>query len=230
MVSEISKYLKSANPSFEEGFALFCKYSRNRNLIEWINRKHDKATLLYQLKKLNGILSDGAPTNAVAPEPVEQPNPTAKVEKSAEPEAPKVTFKTFDERRTKRSDLSSEMQKVYDDTVSEYSVRRGYHEKMKMAKTDADRQAFRAKILESEERIKAGWARIDAWLAENESKKVKDDFKESTCRSYLSKALKSKNVTDDLKAKVHARLAALQEHGCKISDTTMEALRKKGLI
>jgi hypothetical protein len=231
MVSEISLYLKSANPSFEEGFALFCKYSHNRNLIDWINRRNDKATLLYQLKKLNNLLSDGAPINTVATRLIRQPKPTAKIEKTAaKSEAPKVTFKTYDDRRTKRSDLSPEMQKVYDDVASEYSVRRGYHEKMKMAKTDADRQAFRAKILESEERIKSGWARIDAWLAENESKKVTDDFKESTCRSYISKALKSKNVTDDLKIKVHARLTALQEHGCEISANTMKALKKKAFI
>lgn len=230
MVSEISKYLKSANPSFEEGFALFCKYSRNRNLIDWINRRQDKATLLYQLKKLNSLLSDGAATNPIATRLMQHAKPNAGTKESSKADAQKVVFKTYDERRTKRSDLSPEMQKVYDDIVSEYSVRRGCHEKMKMAKTDSDRQAFRARLLESEQRIKSGWARIDAWLADNEAKKSSDDFKESTCRSYLSKALRAKNVTDNLKIRVQARLKALQDHGCAISDETLKALKKKGLI
>lgn len=182
--------------------------------------------LLYHLGKISQL-----------PEPVSVAAPTIKkaVEKSTTHEvnkapikAAKHNFKTYDdrERRTNRSDLSVEMQRIYDAVVSEYPIRRGYHEKMKMASTDEDRAKFRAKLLESQQRIEDGWARIDAWLEAN----PKSDFKESTCRSYISRALRAAKVSDATKAGVKARVKLLQQHGCVISDKTMADLKAKKLL
>ena len=55
MNQEIQNYLTGEILDFNEGFALFCKYSKNESLISWIGRKKDMERLIYNLKKLNGF-------------------------------------------------------------------------------------------------------------------------------------------------------------------------------
>ena len=233
MIPEIHQYLQQANPDFNTGFALFCKYSPNQSLMSWIGRKKDMAMLRYELEKLNETGSTFINSNATTHEALfnhfrEPAKMVSPKEETAT--APKIIFKTYDERRTKRGDLPEDLQKVYDDVVSEYPVRRGYHEKMKLAKTDADRAEFRSKILESEERIQAGWKRIDSYLENAEKEKVNAKFNEKSCRAYISKALKAEKNSDKVISGVRIRVQALINHGCNISEETVTALQAKGLV
>lgn len=230
MIPEIQAYLKQADPDFTSGFALFCKYSVNRHLVNYIGWKRDRDMLLYELRKLN---DNGAPAaqeepeitrlQATTPEPAPEPEPVQ------EETRPRIIFRTYDERRTRRDDLPDDMKAVYDRTIQEYPVRRGYHEKMKAARTDHDRAVYRAKILETQERISAGWKQIDAFLLESETSKQDTAFNEKSCRSYISKALKAPRISPRKAAGVKARLQALLDHGCNVSDATIQALKEKGL-
>lgn len=232
MNQEIHNFLQKAEPDFVSGFALFCKYSPNESLMSFIGRKADMEMLLYELGKLD---RDG----------FEKPNPRAeilnaryapvivaaaapKVEEPAKPAA--AGFKTYDERRTRRADLPDDLKAVYDDIAEDYKVRRALHDKMKAATADADRADFRARILETEERIQAGWARIDAWLEQNAKTKADDNFNEKSCRAYISKALKAEKVTETVAAGVKARIQTLREHGCTVTDELLDAIRAKGII
>lgn len=232
MIPEIQAYLKLADPDFTSGFALFCKYSVNRHLVNYIGRKRDRDMLLYELRKLAGsgsatprrdpgIVQLQATVQAPAPAP---PDRTAREE-----ERPRIVFRTYDERRTRRQDLPDDMKEIYDRTIQEYPVRRGYHEKMKAARTDHDRATYRAKILETQERIADGWKQIDAFLLESETSKQDTAFNEKSCRSYISKALKAPRISPRKAAGVKARVQALLDHGCNISDATIQALQEKGL-
>ncbi|MBO6168507.1 MAG: hypothetical protein J6O51_00895 [Bacteroidales bacterium] len=229
MNQDIHDFLTKADPDFISGFSLFCKYSPNESLISYIGRKTDMEMLLYELHKLD---RDG----------FDKPNPraavlvahyapaAAAVSGQAAPAKPASgTFKTFDERRTRRADLPEDLQKVYDDIAEDYKVRRALHDKMKAATADADRASFRARILEAEARIQAGWARIDAWLELNAKKQAADTFNEKSCRAYISKALKSEKVSETVAAGVKARVLALKEHSCVITDETIAAIRAKGI-
>ena len=232
MNQEIHNFLQKAEPDFVSGFALFCKYSPNESLMSFIGRKADMEMLLYELGKLD---RDG----------FEKPNPRAeilnaryapvivaaaapKAEEPAEPVA--AGFKTYDERRTRRADLPDDLKAVYDDIAEDYKVRRALHDKMKAATADADRADFRARILEAEERIQAGWTRIDAWLEQNAKAKADDNFNEKSCRAYISKALKAEKVTETVASGVKARIQALREHGCTVTDELLDAIRAKGII
>lgn len=233
MNEEINNYLNEQEPDFIAGFRLFCKYSRNESLMSWIGRKHDTERLLYELKKLNDF-------PAVSPNPREEINlarygvnlspETLSGEISPTSEEDNDNFRVFDDRRRRRSELPEDLQKVFDDIASDYKLRRAYHEKMKLATTDVDRATLRASILETQERIIASWKPIDEFFSKKSKEKVEGEFKEISCRSYISKALNAKKISESTVEGVKIRLKALQEHNCPISDETMQRLKEKGLI
>lgn len=231
MIPEINEYLKQANPDFDSGFRLFCRYSPNQALMSWIGRKRDQQVLAYELRKLDESPFVFINRQAEAHEARFNRAPAQQLPQDPAPDpAPKIVFRTSDERRTRRADLSPEMQKIYDETTAEYRVRRGYHEKMKVAKTDKDRAELRAGILGAQERIAAGWKQIDDYLLEKEKAAQADAFNEKNCRSYISKALASEKISDRVAKGVTARVQALLDHGCAISEETQRLLKKRRLI
>lgn len=236
MILDIVSYLGSADPDFDAGFALFCKYSRNRTAMDWISRRRDKAKLLYELGKLAGSTAPANPSassdQAVFSAAVAyQPAPEKKAGKEPLPaDVIKANIRTFDDRRTRRSELPPELQEVYDRNAEDYKLRRGFHEKMKMARTDADRAVFRQKVLETDARIQAGWKLIDDFFTRSAVAAVTESFNESTCRSYISKALHREKNSPKQVATCKARVAALLDHDCHLDEGTLEQLQKKGLI
>lgn len=236
MNQEIIDYLQSAEPAFDAGFALFCKYSRNEPLMSWISRRRDREKLMYELEKLSQLEPVVNPVQATHLARWSRPEQTASSAPSSKVQAPAVpvTFKTYDERRTRRADLPPELQKVYDGISEDYKLRRGLHEKMKMATTNEDRASFRARVLETDGRIRGGFREIDTYLArkaqEQEKAKADSDFKESTARSYISKALKKETLSAAQKATIRERYNALISHGCTVTEELTAKLKNLGLI
>ena len=240
MITEIQTYLNKANPEFEAGFALFCKYSPNRILIESIGRRRDRDMLLYELQKLSdaGFVAhnSNAAVMQIQAAPIESidRNPIESIrtpEPSTDNELRKaLTFRTYDDRRTRRSDLPPELQTEFDANAADYSVRRALHEKMKLATTDKDRASLRARILETQDRINGRWKKIDSFQAKAAEEAQAAAFNEKSARAYISKALKEKNITDARAAGVRARVKALLAHGCNISDETVKQLKSRKLF
>ena len=158
MLQEIVDYLNGASRDFDSGFALFCKYTRNRNLVNWIGRKKDMPKLLYELGKLAGF--DGSarvsPPKLPPLPPAAPPAPDIS-DAASDIQAPVV--RTYDERRTNRRDLPLHLQKVYDDIADLYKLRRAWHEKMKFARTDLDRARCRERLLDTHINLKL-WVKI----------------------------------------------------------------------
>jgi len=230
MNQEILAYLNSAEPDFSAGFALFCRYSRNEALKNWISRKLDMPKLLYELEKLSRTTVSINPMESLDVARYAQsrpsPEPPAQDPVSVPVIEPSISFKTFDERKTRRADLPAELQAVYDECASDFKLRRGLHEKMKMATTNADRAIYRQRVIETDARIRAGFAEIDDYLTRQAEEKAKaDDFKESTARSYVSRALKKAKLTGAQKATLKARVQALQAHGCTLDAKTISKLQ-----
>lgn len=237
MNQEIIEYLERAEHDFNEGFALFCRYSRNESAMSWIGRRHDDEKLLYELEKLSQETAKVNPIQAANVARFNRNLATSQLPPvqapAAAPSAPEIRFRTYDDRRTRRSDLPEDLQKVYDSISEDYKLRRGLHEKMKQSTTDKDRASLRARIIETNDMIRGKFAEIDGYLAKQaaEDEKAKaDDFKESTARSYISKALKKENLSGAQKATIKARYEALLSHGCTVGDDLTNQLKKRNLI
>ena len=104
MNEEIREYLSKPNPDFETGFSLFCRYSRNQSLMSWIGRKKDMARLLFELQKLEKLNLQVNPQAAILA--ARYNTPVSAIGQRVTGPGPQITFKTFDERRTRRKDLS----------------------------------------------------------------------------------------------------------------------------
>lgn len=229
MNEEIREYLSKPNPDFETGFSLFCRYSRNQSLMSWIGRKKDMARLLFELQKLEKLNLQVNPQAAILA--ARYNTPVSTIGQRVTGPGPQITFKTFDERRTRRADLSPEMQKIYDQITEEYKLRRGYHEKLKMAKTDADRASFRERLLISQNKIEEGWKQIDAWLLEQEKANSDKGFNASTYRSYITKTLKKGDGMSALQRDtVRVRAKALIDAGEVLGDKILSLLKQYDLI
>lgn len=236
MIQEIHDFLTGGILDFNEGFALFCKYSRNESLMSWIGRKKDMDRLIYNLRKLNGFTdlkvnprhADMLIRYNKAPDAVVIAKPDTPAGQQAE--NGKIIFRTYDERRTRRGDLPEELQKVYDEIADDYKLRKAYHEKMKIAKTDDERAKFRENLMETEDRIRKGWSSIDSYLLARSQTAVNTEFKETTIRSYISKKLKKESLTPADIEQLRIRVKALQDNNCTFTEAVAEKLRALGLF
>ena len=232
MLRDIADYLKGGSRDFDSGFALFCRFSKNKNLISWIGRKRDFAKLIYELEKLSrhygGSVPAPAPT-VPAPAPT-VPAPAATVPApAATVPAPGPAFRTYDERKTNRGDLPANLQKVYDDIADLSKLRRAWHEKMKFARTNSDRARCREQLLETHSQIVHGWQMIDGYLI-GKIQTQEEEFRESTCRAYISKMLRKETLSPEQLERLKKRTQALLSHGLAISESTRASLEKWGIL
>ena len=218
MLRDIADYLKGGSRDFDSGFALFCKYTRNRNLVNWIGRKRDFAKLIYELEKLSRHYCESVPAPATT-----VPAPAATVP------APGPAFRTYDERKTNRGDLPANLQKVYDDIADLSKLRRAWHEKMKFARTNSDRARCREQLLETHSQIVKGWQQIDGYLTA-QIQTQEEEFRESTCRAYISKMLRKETLSPEQLERLKKRTQALLSHGLAISESTRASLEKWGIL
>ena len=232
MLRDIADYLKGGSRDFDSGFALFCRYSKNKNLISWIGRKRDFAKLIYELEKLSRHYCESVPAPAATvPAPaatVPAPGPTVPAPAATVP-APGPAFRTYDERKTNRGDLPGHLQKVYDDIADLSKLRRAWHEKMKFARTNIDRARCREKLLETHSQIVKGWQKIDGYLT-GQIQTQEEEFRESTCRAYISKMLRKETLSPEQLERLKKRTQALLSHGLAISESTRASLEKWGIL
>lgn len=219
-MDDIRKWLNEQAPDFDQGFVLFCKYSRNQSLMSYIGRKKKMELLKYEMEKLSKmkILSPNPHFKA-------QYNQFSRAADSPETHTPKVVV--MDERKIKREDLPVELQELYDLNVDDYKKLRSYHEKMKNANSDAGRKEFREKISKLEASIKKRWSIIDS----GEIPKVEDptaNMNLNTARAYISKMMKVANLTEKQREMVKERYNELLTAGAAIKPETLSKLKEKG--
>lgn len=126
-----------------------------------------------------------------------------------------------------RQDLYREMQQAH---LKMRSVPEGEEHNEERAK-------WRAEVLRLDEEIDKLWALIDAEIERfvNEKEKVekksdeKPDFDISTYRSYISKALRKKSLTDAQRVELQHRVDAMLKTGVEIKPETLEKLKAVGV-
>ena len=228
-MNEIKAYLEQESPDFTQGFALFCKYSRNQSLMAYIGRKQDMAMLVYNLQKLSEM-GDITPNPNAEIHEVRFNKAQTQPEASAPAEPEKVLI--VDERRVKREDLPEELKVVYDSIVNDYKLMRSIHEKIKNANSDTGRKEFRDQLTAIESQIKERWTQIDTQLGKTENESGSGSGEKvlniNTARAYISKMLKKDVLTDEQRSMVKQKVEELISAGAVLKEETLLKLKEKG--
>lgn len=127
----------------------------------------------------------------------------------------------------KRQDLYREMQQNH---IKMRQVPKG-------SEHDEERAKYRAEVLRLDDEIDNIWALIDAEIErfknekERADKKANErpDFDVSTYRSYISKALRKKSLTDAQRVELQHRVDAMLEAKVEIKPETLEKLKAIGI-
>lgn len=222
-MDEIRQWLNEANPDFNQGFALFCKYSRNQSLMKYIGRKGQMQMLVYEMEKLAALpklapnpffYANIAQFGVVAPA---QPQTAVNEERVV----------VIDDRKVNREDLPEEMREIYDKIVEDYKLQRSLHEKLKQANSDVGRADFRKKIISLNGEIKRGWAIIDGKIPlVNTDKGISAQV--NSARAYISKMLKKDILTDDQRKMIEEKMKIILDAGATLKAETLAALKAKG--
>lgn len=210
---------------YEQGRALFEKYSRKKPLIQLFRRKHKPEVLHYNLEKLIG-----------------------QVEVKNIPKEEIITTKPGTRRlvvmdnRVRLEELPDHLRPLYEQNRTLYKQMRALHEKMKLATTDQDRARFRKEIAEYDDAITQNWEKLDSWDPDQEPE---EEFPEKpseeeaarqigAIRKYLSVNMRTVKELEGLKRqqlifKIEERARQLRKLGVKITDSTHEELKTIGI-
>ncbi len=209
-MDEVKNWLDMENPDFDQGFALFGKYSRNMSLISYIGRKRHMEMLVYEMKKI-------AKMKMVKPNPYASKVPVV---------APVKKINVIDERKVNREDLPEQMRTLYDSNVEDYKEIRALHEKMKQANSDAGRAEFREKIIKLNLKIKRRWEIIDSGELPVEDKVKSSDI--NSARAYISKMMKKDELTAAQRELVKEKYDLIVTAGETLKEETLQKLKEKG--
>lgn len=154
-MDEIKQWLEGEG-DYDAGVGLYAKYCRNRILLQYLMRKKDMQKLRYELEKLSGIkiaVPPAIPADLTVPvlDDLQKPQDRLRIIRDGQ-----INFKM----------LPEVLQRVYLDACDAYKLMRRFHEKMKLAVTDADRSAARAELIVQDDRHKTCWSAIDRWAAD----------------------------------------------------------------
>jgi len=257
---EIQSWLDSKDQDFDIGFNLFVRFSHNRSLALFLQRKRKHSKLVYEMQKIvqrQSIIE--APVmpikpikNAVAKA---DPKKLENIDISKDP-GQRVEalgrLRVLVDEKINYDDLPEDMKTLYDETRDRYKRMRAVHEQMKIAKTDDARHQARKSLVYLDDKITEGWKLLDNWFANQklnnqakasagESAKKQDEALKITqeinaARAYISRNTKSalnlKGVNlEKRKDQLKARIDILKKHDVKIEKAeTLEALRKLGIL
>lgn len=225
-MEEIRQWMKEENPDFDQGFTLFCKYSRQESLIRFISRKRDMVALRYQLEKIlkynpkpNPFAKKNFARYLVAHTPAQQ--------QSEEPKDVRLVVER--ELKVKLEDLPEDLQKVYLKILDDYKKQRIVHEKMKLANSNTGRAEFREDLLKLASEIKAGWAILDGKQSNHiETKVIPQASKINSARAFITKAIKKESLTKQQREGIKTRLELILSSGEHLSKETLAKLKKHG--
>lgn len=219
---EISLYLAGPR-DFDEGLRLLEKYTNNRAVYAWVQRKRHQEKLIYELTKLSRLAHLKPSRQFRAHVSAASPRKTAPATDDDDtPAKPRRQFK--------RDELPEDMLPVFDSIADAYKQQRVFHEKMKLAATDADRSALRAELVKLDNLIATGWDKIDSAMAASGdgSPDAVSLQKINNARSAISKMIKSYNPGK--KAKLLSHLQILIDSNTAVSAQTHAKLLELNVI
>jgi hypothetical protein len=241
MKEDIKKWLESNTPDYNTGVLLFAKYSRNRSLLHFLTRKGNSDATMLKLRYELGKIANGAPV-------AHSPNRSAPASSQSSPPSQSSQIKPVVERvhidiagRINPDDLPEELQVLYKKNVKEHRLMSAAHAAMAAAKNRTDRRKFGRQVRELDDAIAARWATIDAWVAGGQLPTATDKLPAATpddrltaqevnaYRTYISRGVADPDkLSDDKRAIMQERIAALLADGQKFDDETIAKLSALG--
>ena len=122
---------------------------------------------------------------------------------------------------------------IYKQNTELYKELQYAHSQMKLANSDSGKAEWRSKLLNLDKTIRDNWKIID-----NEIARLKDEggqqhggdgdtFKESTCRSYISRKFKRKTpLTAEDIVEMRKRVEQLVAHKCEFTPEVEQRLKE----
>lgn len=223
----IKKWLESSG-SYHDGVALIGKFSKNKILYGYLNRRVDMPKLRYELGKIAG---KGA-TQATLIKPL--------AESPAEDLVVDPEFKVEPSGRITYEDLPSELRPCFESATEAYRNGRRCHYLLKDADTDGKRKGLRTELLKWIDQSRKSWQILDNWketgempaAAKSEDKKI---VNLSSAATSLTRQLEKldKATSEDAIAQitpvVKSLVKTITENGRTISAKTKERLLKHNI-
>ena len=221
---EILEWLEGPG-DYEQGRALFEKYSRKKPLIQLFRRKYKPAVLRYNLEKLahQCIQVD-----------------SAEIKTSVGPSAPRRLVVM--DGRVRLEDLPCHLRPLYEQNRTLYKQMRALHEKMKLSTQEKQRAKLREEIARYDDVIAGNWEQIDGWDPEGDHNSEEADpaTEEETIkqigaiRKFLSVNMRKARQLEGLKRqqlifKIGDRARQLEKLGIKIKASTRHELEELGI-
>lgn len=245
-MNPVLQFINKGDYSFDEGVAVLCYYSSNGGVNSYIIRRRDKRALDAELARLAHNPYLRAPGNRPMPaclagSKVDAPKKREIEAKPAAEHAEKpvqedtVTFLDLKRHETyKPEDLPTPMLKeLWMKNRDEWKELQYCHAQMKQANSDAGRADWRRKLIEHQESLKERWQLFDKEMervkAQASAPTLDEDYNPFNDRSYVSKALKKKEWSDEYKVKIQQKVDTLIGHGVSIKDETVQRLRERGI-
>ncbi len=168
-MEKIKAWLDSEDPDYHEGLILLAKNTKNRILVQNLNRRTHHKKLKYELQKIYD-------RNVTSSKIVKANKKQAKEDQifiltpktKAEDVNPSKKLKikvVVNKKEVDYNDLPSSLKKIYDNTVEAYKIMRTMHEKLKlMSKApDTQRAALVEQLTKLDDTIRGNWETIDKW-------------------------------------------------------------------
>lgn len=222
--SEISAWLQGSG-DYEQGRALFEKYSRKKPLVHLFRRKYKPGVLRYNLEKL---LTRTQETDCPQREETGQHGAERRI--------------VVTDGRTRLEDLPCHLKPLYEQNRILYKQMRALHEKMKLSTADQHRAKLREEIARYDDVIAANWQEIDGWdpgedpsKEEAENREGKDPARQiGAIRKFLSVNLRKVKGMEGLKRqqlifRIAQKARELEQLGIKITDATRHELQGLGI-
>jgi hypothetical protein len=245
-MNPVLQFINKGDYSFDDGVAVLCYYSSNGGINSYIIRRRDKRALASELAKLAhnpylrplGNRPMPACLAATKDEPQKAKEGDAKPASGQADEsghAEIVTFLDLKRHETyKPEDLPTPMLKeLWMKNRDEWKELQYCHAQMKQANSDAGRADWRRKLIEHQESLKERWQLFDKEMervkAQASAPTLDEDYNPFNDRSYVSKALKKKEWSDEYKVKIQQKVDTLIGHGVSIKDETVQRLRERGI-
>ncbi|MCT4636232.1 MAG: hypothetical protein N4A72_00855 [Bacteroidales bacterium] len=239
--NEITEWLEIPDEDkvFAEGYKLFCKYSRNRSVINFLARKQRMSKLVYELDKMKDW---ELKEKKVISKPL-----LKVIESSVSKTEQKEKDPVKEQKNVKREDLPEELKEVFDKISEAYKIMRAKHEKLKLLTNDIDRSDLIKEIHDLDDHITEGWKTIDNFV-ENKTENTDtnsqtvnttlDPKKVSRDRKYITQGLKdlekltgeeNQKKRDGKIQEMNKRFNDLLSGGENFADETIEKLKIYGI-
>ena len=252
-MEDVKKWLESETPDFDAGVSLFAKYSKNRAVLLFLQRKGaaKMSKLRYELEKIAGATK--SVTELIKEQrnkENERPSIAVKSKQGAGKDVKKTTANTVVERvlivedgKINRDDLPENLRVFYDQNVEYYKQLRGAHAKMAEAKNKAARKKWRKEVEKLDDAITTRWTAIDAWVKNQTSDNDDEDIENITLsedekltpqqvnafRTYISRGIAEPDKLNDVKREVmQERIDLMVKNEQNFDDETISKLKELG--